>query len=36
MVTATFGQALAGLGKAVNIIMVLIVWRFIVSTSTPF
>lgn len=33
MVTATFGQALAAPGYAVSTIDVLILWRFIVSTS---
>lgn len=32
IVTATFAQALAGNAPAVNIIGVLVVWRFIVST----
>jgi len=36
MVSATFGQALAGSGDAIDIISVLILWRFIVSTSTFF
>ncbi|KAF8131586.1 major facilitator superfamily domain-containing protein [Boletus edulis] len=31
MVTATFGQALAGHGRAVNIVDVLVLWRFIMG-----
>lgn len=34
MITATFGQALSGAGSAVDFIHILILWRFIVSTST--
>lgn len=36
MVTATFGQALAAPGKAVDIIVVLILYRFLVSILTFF
>lgn len=36
MIIATFGQALSGQAPAVGIIGVLIVWRFIVSSSTTF
>lgn len=36
MVTATFGQALAGPGYAVDTVGVLILWRFIVSPSKFF
>jgi hypothetical protein len=31
IIVATFGQALSGSGHAVNIIGVIIVWRFLVS-----
>lgn len=34
MIIATFGQALSGQAPAVGIIGALIVWRFIVSSST--
>jgi len=33
MIIATFGQALAGEAPAVNILGVIIVWRFIVSIT---
>jgi PHS family inorganic phosphate transporter-like MFS transporter len=33
MIVATFGQALAGQAPAVSVIGVIIVWRFIVSTT---
>lgn len=36
MIIATFGQALAGEAPAINILGVIIVWRFIVSTTIQF
>ena len=33
MIIATFGQALSGAGHAVNIIGVLVVWRFIMGVG---
>ena len=36
MIIATFGQALSGQAPAVGIVGVIIVWRFIVSSSTTF
>lgn len=34
IIIATFGQAVAGQAKAINILGIIIVWRFIVSTVT--
>ena len=31
MVVATFGQAISGQGPVLNIVYILIVWRFVVS-----
>ena len=33
IIIATFGQAVAGQAKAINILGIIVVWRFIVSAS---
>lgn len=35
IIIATFGQAVAGQAKAINILGIIIVWRFIVSRLCP-